>query len=344
MDNNSNQVIFQEWPKEDLESLGRCPYCGNVERSIAHPDTRDWSFRCAPGIWAYWTCKNCRTLYLDPRPTISTIGRAYDEYYTHSVSKGLSNAAVRFMKRLRNECLFQWYRIDQVPRLERYPYVTCLLNPLRAFVPEFFPLTPLAAMHPGSLLDVGCGNGDLMRKARSMGWDVSGLEIDEKAVQAARQNGLNIIQGSFEQLEVAQQLFDCVVCSHVIEHVHKPLKLIRLIVRSTRPGGTIFLALPNERSLLRKFFGKYWRGLEAPRHLSLPSETALVQAFKAEGVSDISIHPSPFYTFGESMRLKNGKISLLMRLASEMLNFATSIFPLSRGQDMLQIIIKKGYE
>jgi SAM-dependent methyltransferase len=341
MNSISNPIIYQEWPPEDLEVLEKCPYCGDAERSLAYPDARDWSFQCAPGAWTYWTCNNCRTLYLDPRPTNDTIGRVYGNYYTHGISKDASNQAVGFAQRLRNECLFHWYGVKQEPRLALHRSIAWLLLPLRPVISVAFPLARLARMQAGSLLDVGCGNGDLIHKAKGMGWEVSGLEIDEKAVEAAMSQGLRVTHGSFEKLESIQQTFDCVVCLHVLEHVHAPLRLIRLLVAATKPGGTIFLALPNERSLLRRLYGKYWRGLEAPRHLCLPSVDALVATLKENGVSDVTVYPSPFHTFAESMRLKHGTSNRLVQIANKLIYISSSILPITRGQDMLELRLTK---
>ena len=53
----------------------------------------------------------------------------------------------------------------------------------------------------GRLLDVGCGNGLFLEKMRNLGWEVVGVETDEKAVEVARKRfGLDIYHGTLEQV------------------------------------------------------------------------------------------------------------------------------------------------
>ena len=44
---------------------------------------RDFAFAVAPGDWDMWQCQSCGAAYVDPRPTLDAIGRAYSRYYTH---------------------------------------------------------------------------------------------------------------------------------------------------------------------------------------------------------------------------------------------------------------------
>ena len=72
-----------DWPTEDLERLGQCPVCTSIERSLLYENLQDKIFFSAPGAWKMGRCAACGAGYLDPRPTIGSIGRAYDNYYTH---------------------------------------------------------------------------------------------------------------------------------------------------------------------------------------------------------------------------------------------------------------------
>ncbi|WP_371816999.1 class I SAM-dependent methyltransferase [Rhodoferax sp. AJA081-3] len=41
---------------------------------------------------------------------------------------------------------------------------------------------------------------------------------------------------------------DCVVCSHVLEHVHQPLHMLELLLASLKPQGVLLLSVPNAAS------------------------------------------------------------------------------------------------
>ena len=326
-----------DWNSDNTEVVNQCPCCNSILSTIAHENVSDWSFYSDYGSWIYLQCEACSTLYLNPRPKESAIGKVYSAYYTHNIAARSDN----FKHKLMNECFAHWFGINVLPQLELGRVLRCLLKPLRPFVYVPFPIAHIYKQHPGSLIDVGCGNGDLIYNAKKMGWTVSGIEIDETAANAARCRNLTVFLGSYEVLAHINQTYDCVVCSHVIEHVYNPKLLISLLLCVTKPGGTIYLALPNPQSFMRGIFGKYWRGLEAPRHITLPSVAALTKILKDEGVDDITVFPTPIYTFAESVRLRYGKINGVVRFINKIINSASTLFPLSHRQDMIEICVHK---
>jgi 2-polyprenyl-3-methyl-5-hydroxy-6-metoxy-1,4-benzoquinol methylase len=268
-------IIDQEWPQEGLEFVGKCPFCGASQRTQAYVDVQDWAFYCAPGKWQYWDCSQCRSLYLDPRPTPETIGMAYNVYYTHDISR-YRNIYGNLRDRIRNELWYAWYKIDISPRLGASYFFKWLLYPFKRLLAEPFLQIQLNRLPKGKLLDVGCGSGLVLEHAQQLGWVAEGIEFDLAAVQAALDAGLNVTHGTFEKMRQFNQEFDCVVCSHVLEHVHNPLNLLQLLKGVLKPGGYLILVLPNASSSVRKDFGKYWRGIEAPRHLGMPSSEYLI--------------------------------------------------------------------
>ena len=71
------------WNPEGLETIGRCPVCGNESRSTLYSGLYDRVFYTAPGTWTLHQCESCTSAYLDPRPTPETLEIAYRSYYTH---------------------------------------------------------------------------------------------------------------------------------------------------------------------------------------------------------------------------------------------------------------------
>lgn len=284
-DKTDISVINQPWPADDLESVEACPYCSSKERKVVYKDVQDWSFYCAPGKWTYWECSACDALYLSPRPTEASIGRAYASYYTHTVN---ANSLLQKIKtRLRNECYSDWFDTDITPRLHLPKSIDFLLTPLKKILEMPFELATLAALPKGKLLDVGCGSGNALMLAKNLGWDVTGLEIDSNAVKAAREQGFNVIEGDYRKLEQFEESFDCVICSHVLEHVHQPLMLLTLLSKTLKSQGTLLLSLPNAKSHMRNQFGENWRALEAPRHLGIPALQKVITILQTEGFTQI---------------------------------------------------------
>src|SRR3990167_2087482 len=171
-----NTPLAKKWSTEGLECVDACPYCGSHQRALAYRDVQDWSFGCAPGKWNYWDCLGCHSLFLDPRPTRSTIGLAYARYYTHSNTERVSFLSST-KARLRNECLSKVLNANVEPQL----HLPRILNGLVALIGRRvvipFGWLTLAELSKGRFIDVGCGAGLTVNLAQQLGWTAMGLEI-----------------------------------------------------------------------------------------------------------------------------------------------------------------------
>ena len=333
----NSQRIDQAWPSDELENVDACPYCAATDRTLAYKDVQDWSFYGAAGKWSYWNCSACEALYLNPRPTEASIGKAYTTYYTHSA--GGESLFQRLKLRLKNECLFHWVGADVSPRL-RLPAIFAFFSlPLKKYMYIPFDLACLVKLAKGKLLDVGCGSGGKLLQAKQLGWDTTGLEIDPNAVKVAKEAGLNVIQGDFHQLERWTNEFDCIVCSHVLEHVHKPVELLMMISNALKPKGILILSLPNAKSHVRDTFGDSWRGLEAPRHLGIPSLEKMLELLKNLNYTEIKQFDIYNSTISESIRIMNNR-SINYSSIVDIKHIAAKNSP-NKKSDFIQIIAKK---
>jgi SAM-dependent methyltransferase len=124
---------------------------------------------------------------------------------------------------------------------------------------------------PGRALDVGCGAGGLMVRLSMLGWAVEGVEWDEAAAAIARGTGHQVHAGNAMRLVPELGPYDLVVLNHVIEHLQDPAAALARLAELLAPGGRIVLVYPNPESLGARWFGAWWFGWEAPRHLVLPT-------------------------------------------------------------------------
>jgi SAM-dependent methyltransferase len=119
---------------------------------------------------------------------------------------------------------------------------------------------------PGSILDVGCGSGQFLLALREAQWEVHGVEVNESAVAAAREAGLDrVIAGQLTDLP--EETHDAVRFWHVLEHVQDPKRQLVEARKRLRPGGTLTIGVPNYRSLLSRTARNDWFYLDVPRHL-----------------------------------------------------------------------------
>jgi 2-polyprenyl-3-methyl-5-hydroxy-6-metoxy-1,4-benzoquinol methylase len=219
---------------------------------------------------------------LHPRPTVSTIGKAYQRYYTHAGTGGAGRLS-NLKQRLRNEYWSHTFQTSIKPRLGVPRALGWVLGWIKPYIAEPFGLRQWAQAPKGLLIDVGCGNGEKLKLADQLGWQTLGIEMDASAVQAAQAQGLHVVQGGYECLAQHTGQADCVVCSHVLEHVHQPKELLRLLLAALKPKGVLLLSSPNAASHLRQHYRENWRGLEAPRHLAIPDATWLIEWLRGQG-------------------------------------------------------------
>lgn len=97
------------------------------------------------------------------------------------------------------------------------------------------------------LLDVGCGAGALGRQIKqTINCEVVGVTYSEAEVALASQWLDQVFLGDlncFDTEELGR--FDCIICSHVLEHLCYPQKLLTQLSNNLTPDGMLIVALPN---------------------------------------------------------------------------------------------------
>jgi len=125
----------------------------------------------------------------------------------------------------------------------RYPYMEELND---GIVREFRRLLPAT----GAALDVGCGRGQLGEALRALGWRVWGVETSDEASLAAEKLLDGIVRADLNDHDrvrrsLADERFDAVVFSDVLEHVYDPRTVLERYLELVRPGGRVFVSVPN---------------------------------------------------------------------------------------------------
>jgi len=98
----------------------------------------------------------------------------------------------------------------------------------------------------GRLLDLGCGDGTVLWLARRDGWDVRGVELFPEHTKLVRDTlGLDVETSDITSYEGDEGAWDCVVLTHVLEHLPDPVAGLAKIRRLLKPGGVGVLEFPN---------------------------------------------------------------------------------------------------
>lgn len=179
-----------------------------------------------------------------------------------------------------------------------------VINPLRTN----FIMEKVAVQNP-KILDVGCGGGILSEALAKAGARVTGLDLSEASIHAARYHaqsqGLSI-DYRYERVEdLAEReagTFDVVVCMEMLEHVPEPEKVVAACAKALKPGGQAFFSTINRtlKAFIMVIFGGEYilrllpRGTHTYSKLIRPSELkAWNQAagLKFERLSSLMYNP-----------------------------------------------------
>lgn len=209
-----------------------------------------------PGTFFLVQCCECGLVYQNPRPVEADIGRYYPPEYDPFVPPPWSNP--NLLQRMLH--LYglkkRWKLVER-----RAPQRT----------------------GQRSILDVGCATG-LFLLAGSAGWHKSGVELSPAAAQAARQYAeLTIYEGSFAAVALPERSFDVITMWDVLEHLHQPRPALERVRRLLRTGGILIVRVPNLSAWDARLWGRYWAGLDQPRHIFIPDEAALQRLLSETG-------------------------------------------------------------
>jgi 2-polyprenyl-3-methyl-5-hydroxy-6-metoxy-1,4-benzoquinol methylase len=151
-------------------------------------------------------CTHCRTVFLNPRMTLTAIEALEDSSTVYDMG---GEDAEEHISNL--DGLLAALEADWVPR--------------------------------GKLLDVGCNRGFLLEAARRRGWTAVGVELSEVAAARARKEFGATVHRSVD--EVGDQDFNLVVAWQVLEHTLNPVAFLSELRGRIAPGGLAAIQVPS---------------------------------------------------------------------------------------------------
>jgi SAM-dependent methyltransferase len=127
-----------------------------------------------------------------------------------------------------------------------------------------------AAMND-SILDVGCGNGSLLTKLHKMGFNrLTGIDpfIDDEHDYGA----IKIFKKDIHEM---QGRFDVIMMHHALEHMFEPLQALKKAYELLNENKYLLVRIPVMGNYGWNKYHAYWAGLDAPRHIFIPSEKGM---------------------------------------------------------------------
>jgi SAM-dependent methyltransferase len=152
----------------------------------------------------------------------------------------------------------------------------------------------------GTILELGCGRGELLEGAKDAGWTTSGVEWTPSFAAVAESRGIVVERGRIETAKFLEQRFDVVLFAAVLEHLYQPLDVLRRARGALQDGGLVFIDVPNETSLAM-LLGNLWMRLRgrdwcvnmsptfAPFHVVGFTAGSLRRALQASGFTVVRL-------------------------------------------------------
>lgn len=254
------------------EKVEQCPLCGKHEEKFLFWNY-DRLYRL-PGKFGTVLCKQCQLIRLSPRPTVEAIGAYYPEDYgayrkpTFSIDlvKGKNESGLRnsIRKSVLSDLGYDTGELKTWEKLLRPVFTKLFYKRATYGYGDLFP----RHVKNGKALEIGCGNAAYLSYLKYHGWDVVGLDLSSHSAKAAKENfDIDVFVGQVENAPFPNESFDYIHLSHVVEHFYDPLESMKKVYDLLKPGGIIYVEVPNAEGISAKMSGEYWYGWDAPRHL-----------------------------------------------------------------------------
>lgn len=141
----------------------------------------------------------------------------------------------------------------------------------------------------GRLLEIGSAYGFFLELAQKH-FTVKGFEICKEAAEFAKNDlKLDVTCADVTEANLNEQ-FDVVTMYDCIEHIPRPDKVIEVISKNIKKGGSLFLTTGDIGAPLAKFQGEDWRLIHPPSHIHYFNQRSITQLLKNYGFTVVKIN------------------------------------------------------
>jgi 2-polyprenyl-3-methyl-5-hydroxy-6-metoxy-1,4-benzoquinol methylase len=239
-----------------------CPVCGSSDGSVFF--TKDW--------FTFSRCGECSMVYLNPRLNDQATYAFYNS---------------------------DWNAVYNETKFDTASTSTALDDKINASNLRRILQARRGAL--GRLLEIGCGAGFFLREAKAAGFEVHGLELNEKNVSKVREQlGPTILNIDLFKASYPAGHFDVIYMRDVFEHVPHPNEMLRELNRIAKPGALLFIEVPNIEGLIYKLVQERHVCIFGFEHLNYWSPATLERILASNGFESRRVfHSSLDFTVGD---------------------------------------------
>jgi 2-polyprenyl-3-methyl-5-hydroxy-6-metoxy-1,4-benzoquinol methylase len=157
-------------------------------------------------------------------------------------------------------------------RAKRWPRARAMAKTLKrqfSFVRQDQNALMRKVLPQGHVLDIGCGDGRVPEPFVPYGIEIS-ESLCRRADQKMRTRGGFAVNASALDGLAAfdNETFDGIVMRSYLEHEDRPREVLQRAFAKLKPGGVLFVRVPNFGSLNARILGPRWCGIRLPDHLN----------------------------------------------------------------------------
>lgn len=220
-------------------------------------DGIDFEYRTCSNKFTMWRGNRTGLVYLNPRPCPDALSTIYPDCY-------------------------EPHRFHTLPTLIKRArdYVQARkVMAIKKIAPE-----------SAKIIDIGCGNGTLLKLLRTYGlgnWQLHANEINEACTKQLAKDGFVVHTCPVWEISDVQK-YDVAILNQVIEHFADVRRLLESCRRLLTLGGFVFIETPSIKGIDSRLFRKrYWGGYHFPRHFYLFDDSTLQRLLREHGFEPV---------------------------------------------------------
>ncbi len=230
-----------------------CPWCSSTALEVFF--TTDVLAQLKPGRTTLERCRSCGHIFQHPRLSFAKRDFYYRDYYDGIGAE-----------------LTGWF--------------------FRRSVKDYRGRVELLHKHASDLahrwLDVGTGSGHFCQYAKESFPDTrfDGLDMGDGVEEAERSGWVSLgYRGSFVELaDKLSETYEVLSMNHYLEHTREPGAELDAAVTALKPGGLLFIELPDPEYRLGRLLGKFWAPWFQPQHQHMIPIGNLEKALEKRGL------------------------------------------------------------
>lgn len=134
-----------------------------------------------------------------------------------------------------------------------------------------------------TLLEIGCGRGEMLRNFKDLGLEVQGIDLSPEAPSFNKDIKIKVGNVEEEQLPYEDNSFDIIYSKSVLEHFYYPERYMREAYRVLKPNGVLVTLVPDWESCYKIYFDDY-------THRTPFSKIGLEDILKIHNFEDVSVY------------------------------------------------------